>query len=182
MSYALWNKKRLFTEAEYSVADPLERIYMHLLQPDELKLNMYDELRLKNLKIAFAIACEEGSHFTRIKKVSEALDVNSRNAQKWIADSLLLFADILKVNKDLEKAVIREKLVKLAEKANERGDYETELKAWQTVTKLFGLDKPEPDSKPKKAKFAQVIFTNNPNALKIDAEDAEYEETNDLLE
>lgn len=181
MSYAVYNKKRLFTEAEYAAADPVERIYMHLLQPDELQLNKYDAQRLDYLKTAFAIACEEASGFERIRKFMAASGLSERQSQQYLLDAITLFGDVLKVNKDLEKAVIREKLIKLAQLAHEKGDYETELKCWTQITKLYGLDKPDPADKPKKARFTEVIFTNNPRVLKIEAENAEYEE-GDLLE
>ena len=130
MSYAVYNKRRVFTEKEYAAADPVERIYMHLLQPDELHLDKYDAQRLDYLKTAFAIACEEASGFERVRKMMAASGLTERNAYQYILDSITLFGDVLKVNKDLEKAVIRERLVKLANLAHEKGDYETELKCW----------------------------------------------------
>lgn len=182
MSYAVYNKRRVFTEAEYAAADPVERIYMHLLQPDELHLNKYDAQRLDYLKTAFAIACEEASGFERIRKMTAVTGLSERNAHQYILDSIRLFGDVLKVNKDLEKAVIREKLIKLAELAHEKKDYETELKCWTQITKLFGLDKPDQADKPKKPRIVEVIFTNNPNVLKIQAENAEWSEEGNLLE
>ncbi|MBL7780698.1 MAG: hypothetical protein JNM22_05725 [Saprospiraceae bacterium] len=175
---------RIFTIDDWTEASQLERMYIHLMQPDEFPLNAPDEIRLEALRETWAVMCSKQSMWRRMKVLRKVFQVSERTIQRYMEDAKYLFGDILKTDVDIELAILRDKYFALAERCELAGDYtgaKNNLKAAEEVIEKIEARQPKA-----KRVYANVIFTDNPKVLTSrieDAEDVEYvDESADLLE
>lgn len=169
--------KRIYTEAEWKAADALDRLYIHLMEPDRWALNNQDAELLENLRKVWAIICDKRTQRERIRLISEQIQVSERTVVRYIQDATRLFGDILKVDMELELALAYERYMKLYQKALKAKDFDTARRCQDSA--LVILEKIESRT-PRVAKvYAQLIFTSDPAALSArnaDSEDLEFEE------
>lgn len=167
--------KHIYTEREWQAADGLDRLYIHLMEPDRWVLNNQEDEMLDRLRKVWAIVCAKRTQRERIKMISEQIEVSERTVVKYIQDAIHLFGDILKVDMDLELALAHERYMKLYQKALKAKDFDTARRCQDSAMVI--LEKIEARA-PRAAKvYAQLIFTSDPSALSArNAEELEFEE------
>lgn len=167
--------KRIYTEREWQAADGLDRLYIHLMEPDRWILNDQEDEMLERLREVWAIVCKKSTQRERIKLISEQILVSERTVVKYIQDATHLFGDILKVDMDLELALAHERYMKLYKKALDAKDFDTARRCQDSATVI--LEKIE-SRQPRTAKvYAALVFTSDPAALSArNAEELEFED------
>lgn len=169
------SKIALFTNEQFKKASRIERMHMHLLDPDRFYLPDEDFHYLEKLKLAFAVISNTLSRTEALKKIEAVLniDIRKQDAYKYYNDSRELFGNIIKSNKDFDRLVLREKLVILANTAEAMMNIEEARKCYEAIMKLDALDKHgESDFNPEDFQFPTIIFSDDPSLL----EDAEIDE------
>ena len=161
--------KRIYNERDWQAADPLDRLYMHLMEPHRWALNNIEEDRLDRLRKVWAIMCEKATTRERIKLISEIVEVTERTVYRDMEDAKGLFGDILKIDIELELRLAYERYMELFEKAKIGEDYDTARRCQDSA--LMVLAQIEAKT-PKKGKvYAQILFTNDPAALRARNQD-----------
>lgn len=175
------NKQRIYSLREWEAADPLDRLYIHLLEPERWNLNPKEEEMLDRLRKVWAIVCEKSTQRARIKLISEQIEVSERTVQRYINDSIRLFGDILRVDMDLELSLAYERYMKLYSKAVKAEDFDTARRCQDSATAI--LDKIEARQPKQQKVYAELIFTSDPAAIKArNSEELEFEDLPDAEE
>jgi len=165
--------------------DRIERIYMSLMQPYDVALSEEDAAYKNVLVRAFAIMSEGHSQAKCIELINEIEDKEHRmTGWRVMKDAEALFGPMMKINKTLEIAILREKLRLMESRilgANDSMD-EGELPAkidddvliqiYKEWNKL--LDKLPDEEADRLPELPEITFTTNPKALQL--EDVEYDE------
>lgn len=170
-------KQRIYSLREWEAADPLDRLYIHLMEPERWGLNPKEEEMLEKLRIVWAIVCEKNTQRERIRLISEQILVSERTVSRYIQDALHLFGDILRVDMDLELSLAYERYMHLYEKSKAAEDFDTARRCQDSAVEI--LAKIEARSPKEGKKYAQLVFTDDPAALvarNADAEDLDFEE------
>lgn len=170
--------KRIYTEEDWEVADPLDRLYMHLLEPHRWPLNQVEEERLDRLRKVWAIMCDKATTKARIRLISEITEVTERTVYRDMQDAAMLFGDILKYDIDLELRLAYERYMLLFEKAKKDEDYDTARRCQDSALGI--LAQLEARAPKKGKKYAQLIFTSDPAAIRArnrpEDEEIEFDE------
>lgn len=175
------NKQRIYSLREWEAADPLDRLYIHLLEPERWNLNPKEEEMLDRLRKVWAIVCEKSTQRARIKLISEQIEVSERTVQRYINDSIRLFGDILRVDMDLELSLAYERYMKLYSKAVKAKDFDTARRCQDSATAI--LDKIEARQPKQQKVYAELIFTSDPAAIKArNTQELEFEDLPDAEE
>ena len=169
--------KPIYSQEDWDSADPIDRLYMHLLEPHRWPLNNTEELRLERLRKVWSIMCDKPTMRARVKLISEVVDVTERTVYNDMEAAKMLFGDILKLDLDLEYRLAYEGYMLLYQKAKKEQDYETAKRCQDSALVL--LSKIE-ERAPKRAKtYPAIVFTSDPAYLKarnaMDGEDIEFE-------
>lgn len=176
--------RKIYTEADWHAADPIDRIYMHLMEPERWELTQAEDEKLEALRMVWSIICKQSTPRARIRMISQQIDVTERTVQRYINDAQTLFGDILTVDMDLELNLAYSRLMKLHDKATKSGDYETARRCQDNA--LLVLARIEARGPKEKKIYSSITFTSNPIALKArnDGEYTEFEldEPTSLLE
>lgn len=168
-------QRQLFTRHDWNQADRLEKIYIHLLQP-EFDLTYEEEDYLDTLKQVWSILGKTMTKMKQVRLIEEFAGVTTRTAFKYIDEAQALFGEILKTDAEMELAALKERYYRLADKAEKDGDFDTARRCIESAQGL--IDKIEA-MKPKKQRvFATVIFTDDPKALTAqhDGDEIEFED------
>ena len=169
-------KERIYTESDWKEADPMQQIYISLVQPDDFFLNPEQEQKLESLRKVWAILGRNLSTMRRIKRIMAETDCSRRSAFRWIEEAQWLFGDLLKTNLETELAAMKERMYVLGDKASNEGDYETAMRCYNSATAI--LEKIAALNPPESRQLPTIIFTSNPAVLKTghDAETIEFEQ------
>lgn len=179
--------KKIYTERDWIAADAMDRLYMHLLEPQRWVLNNAEYERLSRLRVVWSIMCEKSTMRERIALISEQVDVTERTVYRDMQDAKELFGDILKFDVDLELRLAYERYMALYQKAQDEKDYDTARRCQDSALAVLAqLEAREPK---KGKKYAAIVFTNDPAALRArnqdEGEEIEFDEldgTQSLLE
>lgn len=155
---------KIYTEKEWAEADPLDKLYMHLVEPERWALTYQQEDKLDQLRQVWAILCKKTTARARIKLISQHVDVTERTVHRIMNDAKHLFGDMLSVDVDLEYQLAYERLMKLHDKAAENKDYETARRCQDNA--LAVLERIEQRAPKKRKEYPTITFTSNPAALK----------------
>lgn len=168
-------KKKVYEISDFKAATRLERLHIHLMQPYDFVLNNEDHEYLEILRECFTIMGNSISKQETIRKMQDREPFRqNREIYTIINDTQQLFGNIVKSNKQFDKMVVSEKLIKLAQQAEEFMDIETARKCWETYIKLNRLDQKD-ELQLDDIQIPDFVFTNDPSALP-GVEDAEVEE------
>lgn len=171
--------ERLFTEKEFKQASRLEKIRMHLLQP-ELYLCDRDLTYEALLIDAFRLSRQCMSAHEAIKKI-QALEVEPMTytrAGKILQDSETLFSPLVYRNKEIIRALIIERADALSKKAEADGRLKDAIKALELIAKVEALRAEDSgENILKELEMPDIAFTNNSKALA--AQDVEFTEIAD---
>ena len=170
--------KRIYTERDWQAADPLDRLYIHLMEPNRWPLNGMEEERLDRLRKVWAIMCEKATTRERLKLISEQVTVNERTIYRDMDDAKSIFGDILKIDLELELRLAYDRYMELYEKAKDEKDYDTARRCQDSALNVLAQIEAKT---PKKGKvYAQILFTNDPAALRPrneeEGEEIEFDE------
>lgn len=168
-------KERIYTEREWQAADGIDRLYIHLLEPDRWALNNQEAEYLDRLRKVWAIVCEKPTQLARIRLISEQIEVSERTVQRYIKDAMHLFGDVLRVDVELEMQLAYDRYLNLYQKALDDDDYDTARRCHDSAMDI--LLKIEART-PRTAKvYAALVFTSDPAALSArNAEELEFED------
>lgn len=175
-------KKQLYTVEEFKAADPLTKLYIHMMEPERFELSWKQLERLDDLKAVWRIIVKKPNNKDRIRAVVEAFQVDDRIAYRMMSEAAQLFVDTLDVDHDLELRLAYSRMMKIVEKAESAHDYEAARRALESAQNL--LDKIEARAPKPTKQYAQIIVTSDPAALmpqNRDIEDAEYFELNEPI-
>ena len=171
------SKVRVFTDKMFKNATPIERMYIHMMEPERFVLNNTDHVRLEEIKDCFSLVNDKISAAEQIQLILE----NIRSIETWeSANKLLremetLFGDVVTRNREYTRTLYINKLRSLAAKAEEDGDIAEARRCIQSAAKLDHMDIPEQQQiDPNQFKVPEVTFTTDISVL--DAEVIETEE------
>lgn len=171
-------RSKIYTERDWQAADPLDRLYIHLLEPQRWPLNNVEEERLERLRKVWAIMCEKATHRERMALISKQVDVTERTIHRDINDATQLFGDILKFDTDLELRLAYDRYMDLYELASKEKDYDTARRCHDSA--LAVLEKIELRAPKTRKKYAEIVFTSDPAALRArnqeEGEEIEFDE------
>lgn len=175
-------QKKVFDRREIHNARKLtkiDRLYMHLMQPGDVLLSEEEDEYLNLLKRAFAIMSEGKGQAETIQLIGELEGFDHRmTGWRVIKDAEALFAPMMRINKTLEVAILREKLRLMEERIKmvPEGctvDEELLLQVYKEWNKL--VDKlPEGEVDESLPEIPPLLFTNDPKVLQ--ASEAEIED------
>ncbi len=170
--------KRIYSERDWQAADPLDRLYIHLMEPNRWPLNAVEDERLDRLRKVWAIMCEKNTTRERIALISEQVAVTERTVYRDMDDAKSLFGDILKLDLDLELRLAYDRYMELFEKAKQDKDFDTARRCQDSALVVLAQIEAK---QPKKGKvYAQIIFTDDPKILTArNAEEIDFDEMPD---
>lgn len=173
--------KRLFTEKEFREASQIERMHMHLLEPDKWVLTETDAEKLVKLRGVWKIIMANLRPMNRIMAIVEGYSCTERYARELITEAGELFMVTIDFDAELERLITRDRYLKIHEKASKDGDYETAMKALEKADSIL---KEIEISKPKTQKvYAMITPTTDPTALELPTGDDEnYLDYESILE
>lgn len=174
------SKIKIYSLSEFSKASRIERIYMHLMQPRDFDLTFDEDDYLQKLREAFCILSENPSKSQSITLLREMYPEHKKESiYRIINDSQELFGNIIQSNKSFDRMVLRERLLKIAEKLEKiEGDpitLDIARKCYADIMKLDALDKHGKEGITQDdLKLPDLFFTDDPKYL--NAEEIESEE------
>lgn len=171
--------KRIFTAGDWAAASEIDKIYIHMIDPDRFHLTETLAERFKNLRIVWSIYCERHSSAIRIKEIAEQLSVSEPTANRLIKDAMYIFGDLIAVDTKAELEIGYQRYMAMLDMSMEKKDYEQAAKIQANATKL--LDSLRLLEKPAKKQYTTIVFTDNPAALRPRNEDAEEADYSEIL-
>lgn len=171
------SKVRVFTDAIFKKASTIERMYIHLMEPERFILNHTEQVRLQDLKSCFGLVNDQISAADQITLIQELIPgIDSwENANKLLREMEMLFGVVITRNRDYTRTLYINKLRELASKAESEGDISESRRCIIAAAKLDQLDLPEEEKfDPRNNKIPAVQFTTDTKAL--DAEDIQHED------
>lgn len=157
------NKLKIFTEQDWKDADPIDRLHMHLLEPERWALTIEEDDRLEALRMVWSIMCKQATPRGRIKMISQHIHVTERTVHNYMRDAQLLFGEILQIDVVLELNLAYSRIMKLYEKASKAGDFETARRCQSDALDIMARIEAK---QPKEAKkYPTITFTSDPAAL-----------------
>jgi hypothetical protein len=157
--------------------DKLDKYRSHLLEGD--KLNPQEALMLERYKKANALMCQ-GHTLQHVKTMLEKLfDLSESQTYMIMRDSIKLFGDVTKADKEGKKQIMYEVFMRDAKIAQQNGDYKAMVKAHENAAKILDLFNPNQSLiDPKKFLLpVPIIFSSDPEILKEQqTEDTDYAE------
>jgi hypothetical protein len=170
-------KLKIYSPEDWASADPIERLYIHLLQPTDFPLSYELEEKLIALRGVWAIMCENSRQIVRTRMISALLDVSERTVYRYMEDARYLFGDILMINAELELQLLKERYYALADEAQDAGDIDVAKKCLDSAREILVE---QMRNQPKdQAALPPVLWTSDPAALNArnnDAEEIEFTE------
>lgn len=175
MSKKLLNS-RLYKQSDWKSASRLERIYIHLMQPEDFALSEKDEDYHEDLKVIFVIIQDELNSSAAIPKIRDVLPNIGSDARlyRMISDCKELYGNIVDSNKKFDRYVVGQKFIEIYKKALEAKEIDVARLALYNYTKLMGLDQPDEGFDPESINLPTIVFSDDPKLL--NAEDVEYED------
>ena len=177
-------KQRIYTEKEWKDADSLDRLYIHLMEPERWVLNAYEEDKLDILTGVWKIIVKKASPRERIRIITRTYDCTERSAFRYVQDATKLFMETLDVDHELELRLAYHRFMTLHDKAKSDGDYDSAMRSLERAMKVrLDLEERQPQ---KKKVYPVIQFVSDPLALvprnleDLNFEELEYEEN--LLE
>jgi hypothetical protein len=185
-------KQRIYTLKDWNDADPLDRLYMHLMEPDRWALNESEENKFDILSGVWKIMVKKASPRERIRLISRTYDCTDRCAFKYVQEATKLFLETLDVDHELELRLAYHRFMKIHDKARDNDKTDDTQKALDVARRALEsamkvreqLEQRQPKAL---RSYAEVMFTDDPKALRArNTEDIEFEDLShaeeDILE
>lgn len=162
------NNDKIMSLNQFKKAGRLDRLYFHMMQPDQLELNSRESEYLEKLKRVFAIMAIEldtGKVVTKVQNLFPDAGT-TRHIYRLINDVKNLFGDVIERNKAFEREVLKAKFIHVAKKASKEKDLETERRCYLNIMRLMGLDEQDGNGfNPEDIELPDLHFTDNPKAI-----------------
>jgi hypothetical protein len=165
----------IYSIKQFTEANRLDRIRMHMIEPERFELNNPDWEYYQALQQAFALVYNELRESVAVQAIRSNIAGydNFATAQNLLRDCLTLYGSFMVKNKDARRAMMLEKLYELAEIA-QRKAVEFEDPEWMELAgnlyakaaAIEGLDKHEqsmPD--PDELQIPALEITSDPTAF-----------------
>lgn len=165
--------QRVYSRIQFQRAGRLERLLIHMTEPETHKLKDKEISLLNRLKEVFEIAGDMGSRNDAVNAIMDKMGVRRPAAVNYYEDMSELFGQMLKVDKRFDRAILREKLYRLYEMAEEALDYAEARQCLAQIAKLEGLNEKEDAPKTKAPEIPKPVFTNDPNSLLLETTEEE---------
>ncbi len=176
-------RHKIFSEQDWKDADQIDRLYMHIMEPGRWELSYRDQDKLDLLRETWAIMGKKATWSSRMKLMLQVVDATEGQIAKFYREAQQLFGDLMTVDIETELSAAYQRFMKLYEKAKSAGDFEAARRCHGDAIKVLEMME---NRKPKQARtYAEITFTDNPQALRarnIDAEDIDFEDASDILE
>lgn len=193
------SKKRslqIYSLADFQKADRLDRIRMHMIEPERFDLGDDDQKYFQALQEAWLLVCNETREVVAIRLIQEQVPGFDSwyRSNKLLRDVETLFAPFLERNKAVQRARVVEKLYLMASIAERQAMVKDEDtgeiygdKEWMEIAgkllmdaaKLDGLDRDTTELiNPDDVTIPEIEITSDPQAF-FDAQasdEADYDE------
>ncbi len=172
-------KVMIYTPEQWAAADAIDRLYMHLIEPERWVLTQAEDEMLEQLREVWAIICKKSTQRHRIRLISRQISVSERTVLRYIENAQHLFGDMLKVDMDIELSLAYGRYMKLYEKAKKAKDYDAARRCQDSAVII--LEKIAARAPVKRKEYTGIIFTDDHTHLqsRLDAEDAEFQMISD---
>lgn len=157
-------KNLIYTESQWAAADPIDRMYMHLMEPDRWELSHQEDDMLEKLRMVWAIICKKSTQRERIRLISEQIVVSERTVVRYIDNAIHLFGDILKVDMDIELSLAYERYMLLFKKATKAKDFDAAKRCQDSAIAI--LEKIESRAPAVKKTYPAIMFTDDVKYLR----------------
>lgn len=164
-------KQRIYTERDWKAADGLDRLYIHLMEPERWVLSELEETKLEGLRTTWKIICQKSRQRERLLLIAEMCQVTERTAYRYMQDAVALFGETLHIDHDLELHLAYERYLSIHEAAKKEEDWDNARRALDSA---MGVRHEIEARVPKDKKvYTAIIFTSDPSALRARNDDAE---------
>jgi hypothetical protein len=155
--------------------DRLDQIRAHLL--DDEHLPETQQKMLERYRAAYSWMCENQSPARAIKLAETEFGISYAQAAKIVRDCIALFGDVHAYSKEGMKHLMYERFLALGEKAEKEKDFTAAERAYDKAAKVLDLYNPKAKAFDiaELLKF-EIIFTQDPEALKQETIEIEHEE------
>lgn len=189
--------KKIFSRNDFLKATRVERMYMHMLQPS-FELTEEDAQHLELLKATYMIVIRGKSRAETARLVKALTGAKGTSEYRLIEESQRLFGNFEQVNKTVQRGILRDKLMRLLELAENEleenakrtqgdeedgvaivigGDTDRPRKIIETLIKLDRLD--SEDIEGQDTTIPELIITSDPKVLHQPADEIEEAEYDD---
>lgn len=130
------------SKQEFDALDRVDRILYHVLYPRHFTIGGGDDRYLELMKLAYNILINypnEQQARKRIQNLEPGGDMDLAKVITLIRDTKAFYGRIHPIDIDFERASMRQRLFRLADKAADAGDLETERKTLKTIMDLDAL-------------------------------------------
>lgn len=168
---------RIYSHKDFSKADRIDRIKMHLVEPDRFTLFEHEEDYLRKLTQAYQQCFNE----LRQSEAVTWIQNNIHGCETWYKanrvfdDMTLVFGHFVNKNLEYRRQIVVERLYFYAAKLEEAENWEAAAKVSEKAAKLEGLDKILPDFDPDAFEFPEIEVNSNPETLRLMQADEEAE-------
>lgn len=158
-------ERRVYSRIQFQRAGRLERLLIHMTEPETHKLQPKEQQLLTRLQEVYPLISDTGSRGDAIDNIIKEFHIGRSGASRLYEDCSELFGQMLQVDKRFDRSILREKLYKLYEMAEAASDFAEARQCLALIAKLDGLNEKESAPKSKAPEIPTPLFTNDPKAL-----------------
>jgi hypothetical protein len=154
--------------------DRIDAIRAHLVDGAEISATQQEMLR--RYKAAFLWMSERSSPGQAIEEVQTTFELSYQQASKIVRDAIQLYGDVHAYSKQGLKQIMYEKLLRLADRSEDAGDFRAAEKLLDKACKVMDLYNAK-EAKGGGTTNIFIGFTDDPAVLEAqNTEDIEHEE------
>lgn len=159
-------QKGVFSREEIQSATGIERLRMHLIDPDHVDLNNIEKNLLHNLNKTFHILIEHPRQRIAVQKIKILLDCENNKAYYLIKQAQDLYSNVLTRNTYFDKIQQRERLMKHLEFCDRTNRIKEVIMIEGLISKLDSeLHNLRPEEKKKGATMPTFKLSMDPSVL-----------------
>lgn len=179
------DSRKVFTLTEFKDSHRLDRIKIHMMEPERFPLSDSDEEYHQQLLQVYQNCFEEMRQGAAVTWIQENIPgcESKYKSNRLLSDCYEVFAPFVQKNKELRRHILVEKLYWLAERAMQDDDYALAADILAKAGKFEGLDKvDEVQFDPEAVIIPQITISADATLLlpekteNDEPEDAEYTE------
>lgn len=160
---------KIYTLQEFTAADRIDRIQMHIMEPKRFILTLTEEEYWRKLQQAYHLCYDELRQSEAIKKIQESVyDCETwYKANRVYADMTAVFGQFVQKNAEFRRQIAVEKLYFFAKKAEDDDDWQLAASIIEKAAKLEGLDKIQPGFTADDINLPDIEVTSDAEVLRI---------------
>lgn len=164
-------KRKIYTEKDWKKADQIDRLYMHLLEPERWVLTPTDEEKLQRLRLVWKTVVKYNTPRQRLMPIIQAFQVSEREAFRLIESAKELFLDLLDLDYDLELRIMYDRYQQIAAKCKAEEDWDGVRKSMDSAQAVL-----------EKIRASRPAEARNYTAITITNDFTQYQTTSTLPE